>query len=368
MLTLNDGRKEMYQWDIGRIATIDVECDVVHFSNLKYGASLAVEVKNGEVAIPNKLLTSGEHIYCWAFVEDENGKYTKQEQTLNVNKRAKPSDYVYTETETLTWKSLNERITKLESGTPSTMTGATAETDGASGLVPAPKAGEQNKFLRGDGTWAESDKTLTKSGYPADAMITGNFFKDIFGEIDFLNPLEIKSFSVSPNLVEKGGTVTSQNFSFSVNRMSAETTIEGDPVSGGSASRSDVLTDDKAYTLTATLKDVTKIKTATIRFVPPIYYGVGKSYTLENDTVINLNRVLTTSKSITFSVNAAAGEYILFALPVSLGTPSFNVGGFEGGFTLVGSFDFTNSSNHTERYRLYRSVNAGLGSTKVTVS
>ena len=116
MLTLNDGRKEMYQWDIGRIATVDVECDVVHFSNLKYGGSLSVEVKNGEVAIPNKLLTSGEPIYCWAFVADENGNYTKQEQTLNVNKRAKPSDYVYTETETLTWKSLDERITELEKG------------------------------------------------------------------------------------------------------------------------------------------------------------------------------------------------------------------------------------------------------------
>ena len=116
MLTLNDGRKEMYQWDIGRIATVDVECDVLHFSNLKYGGSLSVEVKNGEVAIPNKLLTSGEPIYCWAFVADENGNYTKQEQTLNVNKRAKPSDYVYTETETLTWKSLDERITELEKG------------------------------------------------------------------------------------------------------------------------------------------------------------------------------------------------------------------------------------------------------------
>lgn len=156
MLTLNDGRKEMYQWDIGRIATIDVECDVVHFSNLKYGASLSVEVKNGEVAIPNKLLTSGEPIYCWAFVADANGKYTKQEQTLNVNKRAKQSDYVYTETETLTWKSLDERITELEKGvTVSTMTGATADTDGAAGLVPAPKAGQHGKFLRGDGTWAD---------------------------------------------------------------------------------------------------------------------------------------------------------------------------------------------------------------------
>lgn len=34
------------------------------------------------------------------------------------------------------------------------MTGATASTDGASGLVPAPLAEEKDKFLKGDGTWA----------------------------------------------------------------------------------------------------------------------------------------------------------------------------------------------------------------------
>lgn len=102
MLTLNDGRKELYQWDNGRTATVDIECDVVHFSSLKYGESLAVEVKGGKVAIPNKLLMIGEPIYCWAFVKDEGGAYTKKEQTFAVIKRAKPSDYVYTETEVIT--------------------------------------------------------------------------------------------------------------------------------------------------------------------------------------------------------------------------------------------------------------------------
>ena len=109
MLTLNDGRKELYQWDTGRTATVDIECDVVHFSNLKYGESLAVEVKEGEVSIPNKLLMSGEPIYCWAFVKDDSGSYTKKEQTFTVIKRAKPSDYVYTETEVITIKTAVEK-------------------------------------------------------------------------------------------------------------------------------------------------------------------------------------------------------------------------------------------------------------------
>lgn len=41
------------------------------------------------------------------------------------------------------------------------MTAAKSDTDGAAGLVPAPTAGNQNKFLKGDGTWA----TPTDSHY-----------------------------------------------------------------------------------------------------------------------------------------------------------------------------------------------------------
>lgn len=46
------------------------------------------------------------------------------------------------------------------------MTGATADVAGTSGLVPAPAAGAQDKFLRGDGAWAAplSDEQLITLG------------------------------------------------------------------------------------------------------------------------------------------------------------------------------------------------------------
>lgn len=55
---------------------------------------------------------------------------------------------------------------------PSVMTGATAGDAGTNGLVPAPAAGDQGKFLQGDGTWAtltiptvnDSIITITQGG------------------------------------------------------------------------------------------------------------------------------------------------------------------------------------------------------------
>lgn len=49
--------------------------------------------------------------------------------------------------------------------TYSDMTGASASTAGAHGLVPAPEAGDEAKFLRGDGTWA-----TVASGGPSTAF------------------------------------------------------------------------------------------------------------------------------------------------------------------------------------------------------
>ena len=117
-LQIKDGRESLWQWDTGRTAMVDVECDIVHFSNLNFGNALAVQVKNKEVQIPNQLLKTGADIYAWAFVEDADGAYTKEEQVLKVNKRANPDDYVYTETEVLTIKTVveNALVEAKESG------------------------------------------------------------------------------------------------------------------------------------------------------------------------------------------------------------------------------------------------------------
>lgn len=50
-----------------------------------------------------------------------------------------------------------DRISDCFADTKKSFTGANASTAGAGGMVPAPLAGEQEKFLRADGTWALPD-------------------------------------------------------------------------------------------------------------------------------------------------------------------------------------------------------------------
>lgn len=56
------------------------------------------------------------------------------------------------------WK--NRTLAQVFSLIVTPMTGASATQDGASGLVPQPLAGDQTKYLRGDGTWQNPTATL----------------------------------------------------------------------------------------------------------------------------------------------------------------------------------------------------------------
>jgi len=57
--------------------------------------------------------------------------------------------------------------------TASVMTGANGTNSGTSGLVPAPAATDNTKFLRGDGTWAEDNNTTYSAMTGADGTNSG---------------------------------------------------------------------------------------------------------------------------------------------------------------------------------------------------
>ena len=114
MLTLNDGRTELWQWDTGRTLAVDADCSQVHFSNKVFGRSIDVDVAGGVAIIPDILLQTDKDLNVWAFVGTAGNGYTKISKTFKVNRRNKPADYVFTPTEQTTLAELVEQIGNLD--------------------------------------------------------------------------------------------------------------------------------------------------------------------------------------------------------------------------------------------------------------
>ena len=102
MLTLNDGRDELWQWDTGRTLIVDADCSQVHFSNKVFGRSIDVNVAYGVAIIPDVLLQTDNDLNVWAFSGTAENGYTKISKTFKVNRRNKPADYVFTPVEQTT--------------------------------------------------------------------------------------------------------------------------------------------------------------------------------------------------------------------------------------------------------------------------
>lgn len=115
MLTLNDGRSELWQWDTNLKLTVDADCSQVHFSNKVFGRSIDVDVVGGVAIIPDILLQTDKDLNVWAFVGTAENGYTKISKVFKVNKRNKPADYVFTPPEQTSLEEILEKIDYLES-------------------------------------------------------------------------------------------------------------------------------------------------------------------------------------------------------------------------------------------------------------
>lgn len=115
MLKLNDGRSELWQWDTGRKLTVDADCSQVHFSNKVFGRSIDVDVIDGVAIIPDILLQTDKDLNVWAFVGTAENGYTKISKTFKVNRRNKPSDYVFTPPEQTSLEEIKKEIEYLKS-------------------------------------------------------------------------------------------------------------------------------------------------------------------------------------------------------------------------------------------------------------
>lgn len=225
-----------------------------------------------------------------------------------------------------------------------------------------------------DGKDSEVDSTFSILGAAADSKLTGIRFETIEGQIaDILyEPITIKSFTNNVNTKEIGSYVKSIALNWSFNKTPKTVKLDGEgmlPEFTGYSKTGLNITTNTTFTLEATdERDAVATKTTSISFLNGVYYGVSAvPAALDSAFVLTLTKELRSNKKPSFSVNAGAGQYIYYCVPKRFGTCVFTVGGFTGGFSLAGTISFKNASGYTEDYYIYRSDNANLGSTSVTV-
>ncbi len=119
-----------------------------------------------------------------------------------------------------------------------------------------------------------------------------------------------------------------------------------------------------SFTLTATFTSGIATSTNYIYWLERLYYGHATSFT----SVTSLqNNTLVSSRNGTYTITAATNEYIYFAIPANLGTPTFYVGGFAGGIDLIETINVTNSYGDVLSYSIYQSDNVSLGTITVQI-
>ena len=232
-------------------------------------------------------------------------------------------------------------------------------------IAPTDKSGYTwSKFVgEGGETSADTEKRLT----------------DLEKAVDDINYKEIiiTSFSASPSTAEMGSKVTSIALTWGVNKTPTALTLDGSALGVNDKSKTvtGTFTANKSWKLKATdERGATAEKTTSLTFLNGIYYGVAEEPNTYDSAFLldgidrGLTKTLRNSKLTSFSESAGGDEYIYYCLPKRMGTCSFKVGGFDGGFTLVDTIAFTNAFGYSEDYFIYRSDNTGLGQTTVTVS
>lgn len=118
MFKIYENRAELWQWDLNQKLIVDsVSVNEVHFCDGINSQALVCQVYDLDglrvVDIPNIMLQDNCDLNVYAFVAAADGSYTKHREIITVNKRSRPADYVYTETQVKSYEALEKKIEEM---------------------------------------------------------------------------------------------------------------------------------------------------------------------------------------------------------------------------------------------------------------
>lgn len=198
--------------------------------------------------------------------------------------------------------------------------------------------------------------TSEVSAYEADVNATLSEYNTRIARLEDSTPLEIISFTASPDVCELGGSenvVLSWNVQGSIESI----TINGDPVSGTSKTIPNVR-ENTSFTLNAvdTRGNVAR-KTISVNFVNHIFWGTSPNAEATEGTLKALDYTELSDVRARDIHVSPDNEYIYYGYPKRLGTSEFRVNGFTGGFENPAIVSVDNHAGYDEDYYIYRSAN-----------
>lgn len=193
----------------------------------------------------------------------------------------------------------------------------------------------------------------------------------------------ITAFAATAAVLEVGATATNPAFTAAENRTPTTLTltntdngeskdVHATPTSFSSSQSYTKTGNNATVTFTITGSDGVSPanRSASIAWRPRVYWGVA-AHGLNNEAGIEglASSALQSSRVASHTVNATGSTRVYWAAPASYGTPTFTVGGFSGGFSLVSNtISVTNANGVNQLYQLWESDSAGLGAITVVVS
>lgn len=215
--------------------------------------------------------------------------------------------------------------------------------------------------------------------------VTNAGFLNVQAVLDFLLyiPVSISAFSTVVANYEIGSVVSALTFNWTLNKNPITQAITGPnstPPSLTPSQRSSVVGlspgiagsfvgDNFIYTITVNDGVIMPSRNTTVTFLNNIYFGDSVIPGGINSAFVNtLNKVLQSSKARTFVSNATGSQYAWVAVRQALGTVTFTVNGFPGGFNSPTVVSVTNNSGFSENYNVYRSTNPAIGPVTIVTS
>lgn len=190
-------------------------------------------------------------------------------------------------------------------------------------------------------------------------------------------PPSITSFSASPQAgnYDIGRVLGPITFSWTFNKAVTSQTITdiGDiPLSDRSAQYNSTISTNKTFTITASDGKQSVTRSLSYNFMHRAYWGASTAPTSYAGAFISNNlssNQLTTSYARTINITTGPGQYMYYCYPTSWRNQNitFNVGGFDGGFQLIGTVEFDNGYNNVTTYDIWRSDYPNLGTQSVKI-